>query len=188
MGSAGVVGAAGIIGSAGVAGASGVVGSAGVTGSTVVVGSAAVSLSAGIVGSAGIIVGIANVGCAGCVGCIGCVDCVGLRRLHRLRRPEGRRRQDRRASDDPPRDPEHARRGLRERGVLRGFLGFDVAMDEPGFVMFASPSNRTAQITVADTNNPAWTAGSRGAGLVEVEDVDALHARPSAAASTSSTR
>ena len=25
-----------------------------------------------------------------------------------------------------------------------GFLGFDIAMDEPGFTMFASPSNRTA--------------------------------------------
>jgi catechol 2,3-dioxygenase-like lactoylglutathione lyase family enzyme len=35
------------------------------------------------------------------------------------------------------------------REFYAGFLGFDVAMDEPGFMMFASPSNRTAQIIVA---------------------------------------
>ena len=46
------------------------------------------------------------------------------------------------------------------KGFYNAFLGFDVAMDEPGFVMFASPSNRTAQITVADANTPPWTAGS----------------------------
>ena len=46
----------------------------------------------------------------------------------------------------------------KSREFYAGFLGFDVAMDEPGFTMFASPSNRTAQISV------------------EVEDVDTLHA------------
>jgi catechol 2,3-dioxygenase-like lactoylglutathione lyase family enzyme len=57
------------------------------------------------------------------------------------------------------------------------FLGFDVAMDEPGFMMFASPSNRTAQITVADRNTPALDRGVSEANVsVEVEDVDALHA------------
>jgi catechol 2,3-dioxygenase-like lactoylglutathione lyase family enzyme len=58
-----------------------------------------------------------------------------------------------------------------------GFLGFDVAMDDPGFMMFASPSNRTAQITVADATTPGLDRGVREASIsVEVEDVDALHA------------
>jgi len=57
-----------------------------------------------------------------------------------------------------------------------GFLGFDIAMDEPGFTMFASPSNRTAQITVADANTPGLDRGVREAQIsVEVEDVDRLH-------------
>ena len=59
-----------------------------------------------------------------------------------------------------------------------GFLGFDIAMDEPGFTMFASPSNRTAQITVADANTPGLDRGVKDAQIsVEVEDVDALHAK-----------
>ena len=49
-------------------------------------------------------------------------------------------------------------------------------MDEPGFTMFASPSNRTAQITVADANTPGLDRGVREAQIsVEVEDVDRLH-------------
>jgi catechol 2,3-dioxygenase-like lactoylglutathione lyase family enzyme len=64
-----------------------------------------------------------------------------------------------------------------KREFYAGFLGFDVAMDEPGFVMFASPSNRTAQITVADRNTPALDRGVSQAQIsVEVADVDALHA------------
>ena len=51
-------------------------------------------------------------------------------------------------------------------------------MDEPGFMMFASPSNRTAQITVADANTPGLDRGVSEAQVsVEVEDVDALHAK-----------
>ena len=66
----------------------------------------------------------------------------------------------------------------KSREFYAGFLGFDVAMDEPGFVMFASPSNRTAQITVADANTPALDRGISEAQVsVEVEDVDALHAK-----------
>ena len=65
----------------------------------------------------------------------------------------------------------------KSREFYAGFLGFDVAMDEPGFTMFASPSNRTAQITVADANTPALDRGVSEANVsVEVEDVDALHA------------
>ena len=63
------------------------------------------------------------------------------------------------------------------REFYAGFLGFDVAMDEPGFARFASPSNRTAQITVADANTPGLDRGVREAHVsIEVEDVDALHA------------
>jgi catechol 2,3-dioxygenase-like lactoylglutathione lyase family enzyme len=63
------------------------------------------------------------------------------------------------------------------RDFYAGFLGFDVAMDEDGFTMFASPSNRTAQITVADRNNSGQDRGISEAQVsVEVEDVDALHA------------
>ena len=62
------------------------------------------------------------------------------------------------------------------RDFYEGFLGFDVAMDEEGFTMFASPSNRTAQITVADKDNPGQDRGISIAKVsVEVEDVDALH-------------
>ena len=61
------------------------------------------------------------------------------------------------------------------REFYEGFLGFDVAMDEPGFTMFASPSNRTAQITVADGSGQ--DRGIREARIsVEVADVDAMHA------------
>jgi catechol 2,3-dioxygenase-like lactoylglutathione lyase family enzyme len=63
------------------------------------------------------------------------------------------------------------------RAFYAGFLGFDVAMDEDGFTMFASPSNRTAQISVADRDNPGQDRGISEAHVsVEVEDVDALHA------------
>jgi catechol 2,3-dioxygenase-like lactoylglutathione lyase family enzyme len=62
------------------------------------------------------------------------------------------------------------------RDFYAGFLGFDVAMDEDGFTMFASPSNRTAQITVADKHTPGQDRGVSEAQVsVEVEDVDALH-------------
>jgi catechol 2,3-dioxygenase-like lactoylglutathione lyase family enzyme len=63
------------------------------------------------------------------------------------------------------------------RDFYVGFLGFDVAMDEEGFTMFASPSNRTAQITVAEKDNPGVDRGISVAKVsVEVSDVDALHA------------
>ena len=63
------------------------------------------------------------------------------------------------------------------REFYAGFLDFDVAMDEPGFTMFASPSNRTAQITVADKAQPGLDRGISEAQIsIEVQDVDALHA------------
>ena len=63
------------------------------------------------------------------------------------------------------------------REFYAGFLGFDVAMDEPGFTMFASPSNRTAQITLFDRRQPGQDAVIGDATVsVEVDDVDAMHA------------
>ena len=62
------------------------------------------------------------------------------------------------------------------RAFYGDFLGFDVAMDEPGFKMFASPSNRTAQITVADTKVEGRDRGVKDANVsVEVDDATALH-------------
>ena len=64
----------------------------------------------------------------------------------------------------------------KSREFYAGFLGFDVGMDEDGFMMFASPSNRTAQITLAERNNPGKDRGVSVARVsVEVEDVDKLH-------------
>ena len=169
-----------MVGSAGVAGASGVVGSAGVAGSTTVVGSAGILLSAGIIGSAGIVGGVGNVGCAACVGCIGCVNCVGcvgcigcvglngaVGKIGKSQVTIRRAIPNLLVDDIRPRTRFYS-----------GFLGFDIAMDEPGFTMFASPSNRTAQITVADANTPGLDRGVKDAQIsVEVENVDALHAK-----------
>jgi catechol 2,3-dioxygenase-like lactoylglutathione lyase family enzyme len=57
------------------------------------------------------------------------------------------------------------------RDFYAGFLGFDVAMDEPEFLMFASPENPTAQITVGRARGVPEAQVS-----VEVDDVDGLHA------------
>ncbi len=57
------------------------------------------------------------------------------------------------------------------------FLGFDLSMDEEGFKMFASPTNRTAQITVATNDDSGHDRGVKLAKIsVEVDDVDAMHA------------
>jgi catechol 2,3-dioxygenase-like lactoylglutathione lyase family enzyme len=62
------------------------------------------------------------------------------------------------------------------KAFFHGFLGFDVAMDEPGFVMYRSPSNPTAQITTADLHVEGQDRGIKDATLsVEVEDAAALH-------------
>jgi catechol 2,3-dioxygenase-like lactoylglutathione lyase family enzyme len=63
------------------------------------------------------------------------------------------------------------------REFYAGFLGFDVAMDEEGFTMFASPSNRTAQVTIAARDGEGLDRGVREASVsIEVADVDAVHA------------
>ncbi|GAA2615765.1 VOC family protein [Streptomyces axinellae] len=62
------------------------------------------------------------------------------------------------------------------RSFYSDFLGMDVRMDEPGFLMLASPDNPTAQMTVVSPAADPWdphTSQSRLA--VEVEDVDAAY-------------
>lgn len=62
------------------------------------------------------------------------------------------------------------------KAFFDGFLGFEVAMDEPGFVMYRSPSNPTAQITTADLNVEGQDRGIKDANVsVEVEDATAMH-------------
>jgi uncharacterized glyoxalase superfamily protein PhnB len=51
-------------------------------------------------------------------------------------------------------------------------LGFEVAMDLGWVVTVVSPTNPTAQVTIVSTDDPAAPGIS-----VEVEDVDAVHAR-----------
>jgi catechol 2,3-dioxygenase-like lactoylglutathione lyase family enzyme len=63
------------------------------------------------------------------------------------------------------------------RQFYADFLGFEIAMDEEGFMTFASPSNRTAQVTVAVADERGLDRGVREAGVtIEVEDIDAVHA------------
>lgn len=42
------------------------------------------------------------------------------------------------------------------RSFYGDFLGMDVRMDEPGFLMLASPSNPTAQMTVVSPAAESW--------------------------------
>jgi catechol 2,3-dioxygenase-like lactoylglutathione lyase family enzyme len=51
-------------------------------------------------------------------------------------------------------------------------LGFEVAMDLGWVVTLASPTNRSAQVTIISNDDPAAPGIS-----VEVADVDAVHAR-----------
>jgi catechol 2,3-dioxygenase-like lactoylglutathione lyase family enzyme len=54
------------------------------------------------------------------------------------------------------------------------FLGFDVAMEMGWVLTFASPSNPTAQITLVRGPETATLQPSLS---IEVEDVDAVHAK-----------
>jgi catechol 2,3-dioxygenase-like lactoylglutathione lyase family enzyme len=52
-------------------------------------------------------------------------------------------------------------------------LGFELGMDMDWIATFVSPANRTAQITLIKED----PSGFRADATVEVEDVDAVHAR-----------
>lgn len=54
------------------------------------------------------------------------------------------------------------------------FLGFDIAMDLGWVLTFASPSNPTAQITLVRGSENATVHPNLS---IEVEDVDAVHAK-----------
>ena len=58
------------------------------------------------------------------------------------------------------------------REFFVGLLGFEVAMDLGWVVTVASPANRSAQVTIIGSDDPAAPGIS-----VEVADVDAVHAR-----------
>ncbi|MFF0747138.1 VOC family protein [Streptomyces sp. NPDC004111] len=63
------------------------------------------------------------------------------------------------------------------RSFYSDFLGMDVRMDEPGFLMLASPGNPTAQMTVVSTVADSWDPQTARSTLaVEVADVDAAYA------------
>jgi catechol 2,3-dioxygenase-like lactoylglutathione lyase family enzyme len=56
-------------------------------------------------------------------------------------------------------------------------LGFEVAMDEAGFLMFASPTTRTTQITAAAREGAGADLPVRQVDIsIEVSDVDAVYA------------
>ena len=63
-------------------------------------------------------------------------------------------------------------RAAETRDFFTELLGFEVAMDLGWVVTVVSPTNPTAQVTVVSTDDPAAPGIS-----VEVEDVDAVHAR-----------
>lgn len=68
-------------------------------------------------------------------------------------------------------DPEGARR------FYEGFLGFRVAMEEDGLLMFSSPSVPTTQVIVAWPSATALDPSVREVDVsLEVEDVDAAYA------------
>ena len=54
------------------------------------------------------------------------------------------------------------------------FLGFDMAMDMGWVLTFVSPTNPTAQITVVQKTKEATPQANIS---IEVDDVDALHAK-----------
>jgi catechol 2,3-dioxygenase-like lactoylglutathione lyase family enzyme len=58
------------------------------------------------------------------------------------------------------------------REFFVGLLGFEVAMDLGWVVTVASPTNRSAQVTIISNDDPAAPGISVG-----VDDVDAVHAR-----------
>ena len=159
-----------------------IVGSAAVAGSTCVVGSAGVALAAGVVGSAGHHRRPRQRRLRGLRRCIGCVNCraawaasaaaasraaVGMIGVARV-------------TDDPARHPEPASSRTREaaKTFYNGFLGFDDRHGRGRLRDVRSPSNRTAQITIADLKDEGQDRGIKEANVsVEVEDVDALHAQ-----------
>ena len=74
------------------------------------------------------------------------------------------------------------------RAFYEDFLGFRVAMDEEGFMMFASRENPAVQVTVASPDGGLDRGVAQARVSIDVDDVDAAHAEPSGGASRSCTR
>ncbi|MBV9846357.1 MAG: VOC family protein [Kutzneria sp.] len=66
------------------------------------------------------------------------------------------------------------------KAFYSGFLGLEVRMDEPGFLMLCSPSNPTAQLTVVSGASDWDPNTCRTTMAVEVDDIDAVHAQAKA--------
>ena len=63
------------------------------------------------------------------------------------------------------------------REFYEGFLGFEAAMDEEGFLMLASPSTPTTQMIVSAREGETFDPRVREVDIsIEVRDVDAAHA------------
>jgi catechol 2,3-dioxygenase-like lactoylglutathione lyase family enzyme len=62
------------------------------------------------------------------------------------------------------------------RDFYEGFLGFRVAMDEDGFLMFASKENPAVQLTVASPEGGLDRGVAEAGVSIDVGDVDAVHA------------
>ena len=62
------------------------------------------------------------------------------------------------------------------RDFYEGFLGFRVAMDEEGFMMFASRENSAVQLTVASPDGGLDRGVAEARVSIDVGDVDAAHA------------
>jgi catechol 2,3-dioxygenase-like lactoylglutathione lyase family enzyme len=78
-----------------------------------------------------------------------------------------------RADDDSPCSPEfRSDQPAETRDFFVELFGFDVAMDMDWVVTLASPENPTAQVQIISNEDPSAPGIS-----VEVDDVDAAHAR-----------
>ncbi len=62
------------------------------------------------------------------------------------------------------------------RAFYEDFLGFRVAMDEEGFMMFASRENPAVQVTVASPDDGLDRGVAQARVSIDVDDVDAAHA------------
>jgi 2-C-methyl-D-erythritol 4-phosphate cytidylyltransferase len=63
------------------------------------------------------------------------------------------------------------------RAFYADFLGLMVAMDEPGFLMLASPSHPTSELTVGSEEQREWDPETHRTTIaIEVADVDAVYA------------
>ena len=64
------------------------------------------------------------------------------------------------------------------RAFYVGFLGFEVGMDEPGFLMMRSPTEPTTQVLATTPERDAADPDTAQIAIsIEVGDVDAAHAR-----------